>query len=68
MMYRNKPGCKVRLIGRGHAEGLGEKATVTPGGDTGRSFSGFQNINLRHRLAGGTDVFSYFWRAHAGWT
>lgn len=48
----SKPGRKVRLIGTGHAEGLGGNANATPGGDVKGSFRHFQRVNLRRSLAG----------------
>lgn len=72
MENKNKPGCKARLIGTGHAEGLGGNANATPGGDMKRSFRHLQRVNRRRSLTdwmgGWMDVFSYFWRARAGWT
>lgn len=50
MENKNKPGCKARLIGTGHAEGSGGNANATPGGDMKRSFRHLQRVNRRRSL------------------
>lgn len=55
MENKNKPGCKARLIGTGHAEGSGGNANATPGGDMKRSFRHLQRVNLRRSLTDWVD-------------